>query len=327
MAVGFGVLMLAVNASGNATMWRFDNATNRLDASSGPGILSYHDPDGTGWGPANSAFGKASSFGLPTMTGGDPDVMRFPTCTARQGYRILHTAPLNGPYGESNARVSNYTLILDLLFSAASDGRWRALYQTETNNNNDAEFFIQNAAAGGIGTIGLYHGSIRPNTWHRVAIVMQSAPGEGKCQRFIDGRFVGGIGSSGSGLDLRWALQQAFLLFTDNDGQTATGYVSSIYFADRAMKMEEIQALGGPHAAGASTPGAPAPPLMHQMSRRVGVIGHRGGFFCCTPDNTMASVRYAISNNVPVIEIKPPTGYADISLKNAEANLPRAWTL
>jgi glycerophosphoryl diester phosphodiesterase len=79
--------------------------------------------------------------------------------------------------------------------------------------------------------------------------------------------------------------------------------VSSIGFIDRAMTMEEIQALGGPHAAGAFTPGAPAPPISLRMSRRVGVIGHRGGFFCCTPDNTMASVRRAISNNVPIIEI------------------------
>jgi glycerophosphoryl diester phosphodiesterase len=67
--------------------------------------------------------------------------------------------------------------------------------------------------------------------------------------------------------------------------------------------MDEIEALGGPNASGANVPGAPATPLPHRMMRKVGVIGHRGGFFCCTPDNTMASVRYALSNKVPVIEI------------------------
>lgn len=296
-------LLCPLAACTDGTLWNFDNVTNRLAAASGPGTLGYHDPAGTGWGPALTAFGKASSFGLPAMPGGDPDVMRVPAMTAQQGYRVAHGGAANGPYGESNGRISNYTLVMDVLFPPASDGLFRALYQTDTNNANDAEFYVRDGVNGGIGINGIYHGSIRANTWHRIAIVMQSAPGEGKCQRFIDGQFVGGIGSTGSGLGIRWALKQAFLLFTDNDGETAGGFVSSIYFVDRAMRMEEISALGGAHAAGALTPGNPPGPLPQQMPRRVGAIGHRGGFFCCTPDNTLASVRRAISNNVPVIEI------------------------
>jgi hypothetical protein len=81
-------------------------------------------------------------------------------------------------------------------------------------------------------------------------------------------------------------------LLTDNDNETAGGYLSSFYFVDRAMRMDEIEALGGPHAAGANVPGAPATPLPHRMLRKVGAIGHRGGFFCWHADNTMASVRY-----------------------------------
>jgi 5'-nucleotidase / UDP-sugar diphosphatase len=283
MAVAALVLGSVIRIQAAATLWNFDNASDRLAAASGPGVLTYHDPDGTGWGPVETEFGKASTLGLPSMPGGDPDVMRFPACTASQGYRVDHGGAANGPYGDTHVRVSNYTLVLDLLFPTASDGRWRALYQTDVGNTNDAEFYVQNAPGGGLGTIGVYHGSIPPNTWHRVALVMQSAPGEGKCQRFIDGRFVGGIGSTGSGLDLRWALAQVFLLFTDDDGETAEGYVSSIGFVDRPMTMAEIEALGGPHAAGALTPGNPAPALTQQMPRRVGAIGHRGGFFCCAP--------------------------------------------
>jgi len=290
-----------VQAAG--TLFNFTNTTNRFAAASGAGILVYHDPGASGWGPTLTTFGKASALGLPAMTGGDPDVMRFPAATPLQGYRLAHAAPANGPYGETVGKISNYTLIIDVLFPSASDGAWRALYQANTNNSDDAEFYVKNAASGGIGINGIYHGAIRPNTWHRVAIVMQAAPGEGKCQRFIDGRFVGGIGSTGSSLGSGWALDSEFLLFTDNNGETAAGYVSSVYFVDRAMKMEEITALGGAHAEGALTPGSAAPPLAPQMPRRVGAIGHRGGFFCCAPDNTMAAVRRALSNNVPAIEI------------------------
>src|SRR5688572_12319840 len=303
LPVIFVTFSISTSCFGAATLWNFSNPSDRLAAAFGPGTLTYHDPDGTGWGSTGTAFGKASAFGLPAMPGGDADIMRFPACGPRQGFRIDHNSPANGPYGETANRVSNYTLIFDVLFPAVSDARWRALYQTDTNNASDAEFYVQNTGGGGIGIINVYNGSIRSNTWHRVAIVMQSAPGEGKCQRFIDGQFVGGIGSTGSGLDLRWSLDRALLLLTDNDNETAGGYLSSFYFVDRAMRMDEIEALGGPHASGANVRGAPAGLLPHRMLRKVGVIGHRGGFFCCTPDNTMASVRYAISNNVPVIEI------------------------
>ena len=302
LCIAGAVALCTSTTFGAATLWNFNNPDDPLAATAGPGTLSYHDPDGTGWGAVQSAFGTASSFGLPAMPGGDADVMRFPACGPRQGYRVVHGGTANGAY-DTQARVSNYTLIMDVLYPTASDARWRGLYQTDTNNANDAEFYVQNAADGGIGIIGVYNGSVTANTWHRIAIVMQAAPGEGKCQRFIDGRFVGGIGSTGSGLDVRWALSNALLLFADNDSETASGYVSSIYFVDRAMRMEEIEALGGPHAAGTATSGAAAPPLTPQMPRPVGVIGHRGGFFCCAPDNTMAAVRRAISNNVPMIEI------------------------
>lgn len=301
LVVVLGSISFNLNAA--ETVWNFSNPANRFAAASGLGTLNYYDPQGSSWGTTATAFGTASSFGLPAMPGGDANVMRFPACTSVQGYRVVHASSANGPYGEINGRVSNYTLVMDVLFPSGSDGRWRALYQTDTNNTTDAEFYVQNAPSGGIGINGLYHGSIRSNTWHRIAIVVQAAPGEGKCQRFIDGRFVGGIGSTGSGLDVRWALDRAFLLFTENDGETASGYVSSIYFADRALRMEQIQALGGPHAAGANVPGSPAPPIDQRMPRRVSVVGHRGGFFCCAPDNTMAAVRYAISNQVPIIEI------------------------
>jgi glycerophosphoryl diester phosphodiesterase len=297
------VLTAPLLVQGAATVWNFNNPADPLTPSSGTGQLGYYDPDNTGWGPTQTQFGKASAFGLPPMPSGDPDVMWFPACTARQGYRMAHAGGPNGPYGDTLGRVSNYTLILDVLYPAESDGRWRALYQTDTNNASDAEFYVQNVPGGGIGIINVYNGAVASNTWHRLAIVMRSAPGEGACQRFIDGRFVGGIGSTGSGLELRWALSDVLLLFTDDNGETAPGFVSSVLFVDRPMTMGEIAALGGPHVAGADTAGAPAPPLTQQMPRRVGVIGHRGGFFCCAPDNTLAAVRRAVSNNVPVIEI------------------------
>lgn len=301
--VAAGPVVSAAESGSNATLWTFENPADRLARSSGTATLDYFDPDRTGWGTKTTSFGKASSFGLPPMTGGDPDVMHFPACSARQGYRLHHGATPNGAFGETHAVVSNYTLLFDVLYPTASDGRWRPLVQTNVENANDAEFYIHNAPSGGVGTTGMYRGRIRPNTWHRIAIVVQAAPDEGKAQLFIDGQFAGGIGTTGSGLGIAWTLDPMTLLFTDSRGETASGYLSSLYFVDRAMSMDAIRALGGPHAAGALTPGEPAPPYEQQLPEGVNAIGHRGGFFCCAPDNTMAGIRHAISHGVPVIEI------------------------
>ena len=303
LLMSFASAAHAAGSGTHATLWTFENPANPLAASSGHGTLGYFDPDGTGWGPATTEFGTASRFGLPALAGGDPHVMRFPAAGPRQGYTLAHGAPPNGPFGKSHGVVSNYTLIADVLYPAESDGRSRPIVQTSSANAGEAEFSVRNAPSGGIGTNGVYQGSVRPDTWHRIAIVVQAAPEEGKAQQFIDGRFVGGIGTTDAALGIRWTLDPALLLFADGDGRSAVGYVSSLYFVDRALPMETIQALGGAHAAGVLTPGPPPPASPHRLPAGIAALGHRGGSFCCAPDNTLAAVRRAILHRVPVIEI------------------------
>jgi glycerophosphoryl diester phosphodiesterase len=298
------LLMLAATGStlhAASTVWTFTNPANPLTASSGPAELSYYDPFADGWGPTLTSFGKASTLGLPALPGGDADVMAFPACSPQQGFRLAHNAAPNGSY-EPDGRTSNYTIIVDVLYPASSDAQWRGLWQTNPDNGDDADFFVANTASGGIGISSNYLGRIIPDQWHRIVITVRSAPGEGHCQRYIDGTFVGGQGTTGSGLDLRWSLGPDALVFTDNDGETAPGYCASFAFIDRALFPAEVAALGGPHAAGALTPGtapAPQPP----MARRVGVVGHRGGAFDRAPDNTLASIRAGIADGVQAIEI------------------------
>lgn len=290
-------------ASAVDALWTFSDPDNRLAPVSGTATLEYFDPDGSGWGPAETRFGKASALGLPPLPGGDADVMAFPAATPSQGYLLRHGAPPNGPYGKDDGLVSNYTIILDVLFPADSDGRWRGLWQTDVFNGSDAELFAQNLPGGGIGINSNYRGSVRPDTWHRIVFAVRAAPGEGQARRYIDGQFVGAIGTTGSGLDVRFALDAEALLFTDNDNETAPGYVASVRFVDRALSSEEIAALGGPHAAGAVTPGAPPPELSPKFSRYVGAVGHRGGSFGEAPDNTLAALRKAIADGAAGVEV------------------------
>jgi len=75
---------------------------------------------------------------------------------------------------------SNYTLIKEVLFPASCDARWRALWQTAAANNDNAEFFVQSTAGGGIDTGGDYRGRTLPDTWHRIAVMgcIVNSPGE-----------------------------------------------------------------------------------------------------------------------------------------------------
>ena len=301
ICVSLILVSLVLPAAAASTEWTFANPADRLAATGGPAALAYHDPAAEGWGPALTTFGRASALGLPAMPGGDADVMAFPACAAQQGYRLTHGAMPNGAF-EPDGRVSNYTIIMDVLFPAASDAQWRSLWQTSPDNTDDADFFVQNAASGGIGINSNYLGRILPDTWHRVVITVRAAPGEGHCQRYIDGLFVGGLGTTGSGLDLRWSLGGEALFFTDNDGETTAGYCAGLAFIDRALFPAEVAALGGPHAAGALVPGNPPPPA-EPMVRRVGVIGHRGGAFDRAPDNTLAGIRAGIADGVQGIEV------------------------
>lgn len=285
------------------SVFTFSNAADRLAAASGPATLTYFDPALTNWAPGPVTFGSASSFGLPAMTGGDPQVMSFSAFTQGEGLQLTHAALPNGSYGDTSGLVSNYTVIYDVYYPATSDGKWRGLLQTNLANSDDGEFFIDATPSGGVGINSNYRGKIVPGQWHRIAISVRAAPGEGQAQRYIDGQFVGAIGTTGTALEGRFGLQTEALLLTDNDNETAPGYLSGFYFNDRAMSAAEIAALGGPHAAGPHVPGAPAPAYSEKMVRRVQALGHRGGSYGSAPDNTLAAIRKAFLDGAAGVEV------------------------
>jgi glycerophosphoryl diester phosphodiesterase len=301
----------------------FSNPANRLAAASGTATLAFWDPDTTDWATAGVAFGSASSFGLPGMTGGDPQVMSFPALTNRQGLLLTHGALPNGSFADSPGLVSNYTLIYDVLYPAASDAKWRSLLQTSMGNGDDGEFFVDNTPSGGVGINSNYRGRIIPGQWHRIAISVRAAAGEGQAQRYIDGQFVGAIGTTGSALADRFGLGTEALLLADNDGETAPGYLAGFYFNDRAMNADEISALGGPHADGPNVPGSPAPAYTEKMARRVKAIGHRGGSFGSAPDNSLTALRKAFQEGAAGVEVDTRLTADGVALCFHDANLDR----
>jgi hypothetical protein len=234
----------------SATCFRFPGATP-FAPEYGPGTLEYWDPQGTGWGPARTKFGTTASFQLPALPDGPANAMHIPKLGTKEAYRLRHGAPANGPYA-TDGWVSSYTIVFDVYYPPAVNGQWRALYQTNTANTDDGEFFVQNAIDGGVGINSVYEGSVTAGDWHRIAVVIMAAVSGGRMLKFIDGVFVGEQGS----IDRRWSLNPEFLLFADDNAETAEAYIASILFMGEALTTDQVRALGRPTSRGACAPGA-----------------------------------------------------------------------
>jgi autotransporter-associated beta strand protein/YVTN family beta-propeller protein len=196
----------------------------------------------------------ATSTAFPTVNlNGQPTrVMAFGRNSVSQGFYARHGAKPNG----GGQFVNQYTLIMDVMFPAASSGQWRALWQTDPYNHagNDAEFFVGDSAAlpapNGIGAEGQFHGSLAPDTWYRLAFVVDLLATTNQLTKFVNGVAVGSQALSG-GIDGRYALGPAALLFTAGTvggGFTQPGWVSSIQFINGVAPPAAIAALGGPDA-------------------------------------------------------------------------------
>jgi 2',3'-cyclic-nucleotide 2'-phosphodiesterase (5'-nucleotidase family) len=224
------------------TVWNFDDAVQPFKIDRGVATMNYRDPANSGWGPQRTQYPLTGVTGLPNLPDGTSRVMAFPKTAPGEGYGVTHNFPANGAF-KASGLVSNYTLVMDVLWPAGSDGVWRALLQTNFANSDDADWFVKNAFGGGIG-ISQYFGSLQPGLWYRIAMVVNAQSTGGSLQFYINGANVGTISSTGQ----RFALGPQFSVFTDNSSETAAGYLNALLLSDRSWTAAEIAALGGPSA-------------------------------------------------------------------------------
>jgi hypothetical protein len=188
---------------------------------------------------------------LPPIGGGVTNVLNVAASSAGApsgGYKLRHGLTANG--GGTN--VNQYTLIVDVLYPTGSHNLRRAILQTQTENTDDADFRFDEA--NGLGVGGVYHGSIQPNTWHRVALAVDlTGPGPNPVvAKFIDGVKVGQQVLP-AGRDGRWSLSTRpdapfALLFAGLGAECQSAYVSSVQLRSGRLSDAAIVALGGPSA-------------------------------------------------------------------------------
>lgn len=191
-------------------------------------------------------FASCNVFGIAGIENTNKVVMRVPGYDSSNGLMIFNNARVE----KRGVLDDSYTIIMDLYLPSASTGKWISIYQTNTTNLNDGDLFIN--PSGAIGINENYHGQVTPNVWNRIAIVLDGA--NGIIKKYINGVFVGSNlvdpdrwtiwNSSRSGDD------QGFLLFADNNGETAELYISALQLRNYAADSATIANLGAPKAIG-----------------------------------------------------------------------------
>jgi hypothetical protein len=289
--------------------WDFNSGT--LAGTVGTAIAYADGPGATT--QAGTSFGTSTALGVPDIGGTAANIMKFPAAVAPAGYAVTINSAGNG----GGSLVNQWTLIVDVLFPAESNNKWRSFIETDNGAiEADAEFFVN--TSNGIGISGNYSGTVLPNTWHRIAFTVDQSDGVNQIRKYIDGVEVG-VQNAG-GLDGRWALSPGgtATLFSDNDGDVSPGFVNSVQIYDVALPKAQIGALGAPTAAGLPTTLPPIPAFLDswipkgefaKTGTEVGVVLNKGSVNVTgiTARYDGASVTPTVTTAGELITIKVPS--------------------
>ncbi|MEO0763886.1 MAG: hypothetical protein AAFZ09_19115, partial [Pseudomonadota bacterium] len=176
-------------------------------------------------------LGLASEVGLPQIGGTDPAVLDYPAFGANEALTLKPVA---------DETITDWALGLDL-YVPQPTGSFTSLFQT---GDGDGELFLRDNGDGtaGIGINGVYEGAVPFDAWTRIVLTVTQESGETVLRKYLNGTLVG---TQTPGATDRWAIdpETGLRLFTDNDGETAPGAVSSVFFTTEVPSAPEVAGL------------------------------------------------------------------------------------
>lgn len=202
--------------AGLTGFWEFSDSTNVAHATVGTD-LGLHNVSGSDW--------------LLGGLGGAVDVDRSAWLT------VTHNIPAGTGGG---SYVNEWSILMDIMVPTSSQGQWASLYQTNTSNANDGDFFVRNTdGALGVAATGYSANKISYDSWLRVVVSVDN----GSFYRiYVDGAqwHEGNVQS----IDGRFSLDPTILVFADEDGEDYPKYCSTLAVWDRPLTGDEIASMG-----------------------------------------------------------------------------------
>lgn len=228
---------LPLQAASLTGLWKFDNSGSLGQATVGTDLSFTGAAPGT-WSASLVDDHGASLSGVIT------------TAPAAFGNQIIasHGIAPNG----GGVYVNEYTIVLDLFSPAGSRNSWRTIYQTNTGNSNDGDYFIDPATdVVGVGAMGYSAASMDETSWTRLVVTFNLESGPSDIRTYMNGTLFNVHNVPTGGLDGRFSLDPTVLFVSDNDGDNAPLNVGAIAIYDGALTAGEVAALG---VAGAPIP-------------------------------------------------------------------------
>jgi len=159
--------------------------------------------------------------------------------------RALHGIGANG----GGSYVNQYTILMDVKFNQTSEP-WSSLYNTNADNNNDGDAWIQWGV--GIGVGGQYAGTVPNNEWTRLVFSVNMT-GAGTTWKFYFDGALANTASTGSTIDGGPSMycwddgdsdSDAVDILADNDGENVPSQLSQLAFFDGVLTDDQVAGLG-----------------------------------------------------------------------------------
>ncbi|MEW6236387.1 MAG: hypothetical protein AB1656_13450 [Candidatus Omnitrophota bacterium] len=203
------------------------------------GLWEFNDSNN----PAKATIGEElESFGEIFSIGGVSGNDKAVTVPTGSFYRCWHGVLANG----GGEYVNQFSFVFD--FRVPELGKWYAFYQTNADNANDADAFVNESGNIGVGATGYSSFAIQPQKWYRLIIAVDLAAGT--IDYYLDGILI--RASSGQSVDGRFALytdahDTPYCYFlADDNGEDGEMDISTIMMFDRGLTANEAAALKGP---------------------------------------------------------------------------------
>jgi acid phosphatase type 7 len=192
--------------------WNFDNSANLVQAQVGANLVAQ----GTF---AQVAGPTATNFAVRKTLG--------------NYFKCTHGVP---NYGQTYP--NKYSVMID--FKIPVTGKYYSLLQTNQNNSNDGDLFINPAGKIGVTALTYSNSVVLPNEWYRLVI---TADVGNEIKMYIDGQLWNpGLPNTLNG---RYALDPLLLLLADDNGEDNQMDVASIGVFNRNLTAAEVASIGG----------------------------------------------------------------------------------